>query len=56
MVRTDSQDYGADEILYIAGTALFDKINRLIREIITLFEVYPRLFQLPLQLQLQLVL
>ena len=28
MIRTDSQDYGADEILYIARTALFDKINR----------------------------
>ena len=44
MVWTDSQDYGADEILYIALIVLFDKINQLIREIIILFEVYPRLF------------
>ena len=40
-VWTDSQDYGADEILYITWIVLFDKINRLIREIIILFEVYP---------------
>ena len=40
-VWTDSQDYGADEILYIARTALFNKTNQLIREIIILFEVYP---------------
>ena len=44
MVWTDSQDYGADEILYTARAMLFDKINQLIREIIILFEVYPRLF------------
>ena len=43
MVRTDSQDYGAEEILYITWIVLFDKINRLIREIIILFEVYPQL-------------
>ena len=43
-VWTDSQDYGADEILYIARTALFNKTNQLIREIIILFEVYPQLF------------
>ena len=41
MVWTDSQDYGVDEILYIARTALFNKTNQLIREIIILFEVYP---------------
>ena len=46
MVWADSQDYGADEILYIARIVLFDKINRLIREIIILFAVYPQLFQL----------
>ena len=46
MVWTDSQDYGADEILYIARTALFNKTNQLIRETIILFEVYPQLFQL----------
>ena len=40
-VWTDSQDYGADEILYIARTALFNKTNQLIREIIILFMVYP---------------
>ena len=40
-VRTDSQDYGADEILYIARTALFNKTNQLIREITILFMVYP---------------
>ena len=45
MIWTDSQDYGADEILYIARIVLFDKINWLIREIIILFEVYPQLFQ-----------
>jgi hypothetical protein len=39
MVWTVSQDYSADEILYTARTVLFDKINRLIREIIILFEV-----------------
>ena len=41
MVWTDSQDYGADEILYIARTALFNKTNQLIREIVILFMVYP---------------
>ena len=41
MVWTDSQDYGADEILYIARTALFNKTNQLIREIIILFMVSP---------------
>ena len=40
-IWTDSQDYGADEILYIARTALFNKTNQLIREIIILFMVYP---------------
>ena len=28
MVWTDSQDYGADEILYTTRIVLFDKINR----------------------------
>ena len=28
MFWTDSQDYGADEILYTARAMLFDKINR----------------------------
>jgi hypothetical protein len=37
MVWTDSQDYGADEILYIARTALFNKTNQLIRAITILF-------------------
>ena len=46
MVWTDSQDYDADEILYTARTVLFDKTNRLMREITILFEVYPRLFRL----------
>ena len=32
-----SQDYGVDEILYIARIALFNKTNQLIREITTLF-------------------
>ena len=45
MVWTDSQDYGADEILYTIGTVLFNINNRLMREITILFEVYPRLFQ-----------
>ena len=44
MVWTDSQDYGADEILYTARTVLFDKTNRLMRKIIILFEVYPQLY------------
>ena len=39
MVRTKS--YILPELCY------FDKINRLIREIIILFEVYPQMFQLP---------
>ena len=46
MVWTDSQDYGADEILYIARIMLFDKTNQLMRKIIILFEVYPRLFRI----------
>jgi hypothetical protein len=46
MVWTDSQDYGADEILYIARTALFDKTNRLMREITILFGVSPVVPQL----------
>ena len=46
MVWTDSQDYGADEILYTIGTVLFNINNRLMREITILFEVYPQLFQL----------
>ena len=41
MVWTDSQDYGADEILYTIGTVLFNINNRLMREITILFEVYP---------------
>ena len=45
MVWTDSQDYGADEILYTVRTVLFDKPNRLMREIAILFGVSPRLFQ-----------
>ena len=44
MVWTDSQDYGVDEILYTIGTVLFNINNRLMREIIILFEVYPQLF------------
>jgi hypothetical protein len=44
MVWADSQDYGADEILYIAITALFNKTNQLIREIITLLMVHPQMF------------
>ena len=48
MVWTDSQDYGADEILYTARTVLFDKTNRLIREIIILFEVSPVVLPSPL--------
>ena len=45
MVWADSQDCGADEILYIARIVLFDKINRLMREITILFGVSPQLFQ-----------
>jgi hypothetical protein len=41
MVWTDSQDYGADEILYIARTVLFDKTNRLMRKIIILLRSIP---------------
>ena len=43
-VWTDSQDYGADEILYTIGTVLFNINNRLMREITILFEVSPQLF------------
>ena len=42
MVWTVSQDYGADEILYTARTALFNKTNQLMRKIIILFMVYPQ--------------
>ena len=45
MVWTDSQDYDADEILYTARTVLFDKTNRLMREIIILIGVSPQLLQ-----------
>ena len=44
MVCTDSQDYGADEILYTIGTVLFNINNRLMREITILFEVSPQMF------------
>ena len=46
MVWTDSQDYDADEILYTVRTVLFDKPNRLMREIAILFGVSPQLFKL----------
>jgi hypothetical protein len=42
-LRTDSQDYSADEILYTTGIVLIDKTGKLMREITTLFGVYPRL-------------
>jgi hypothetical protein len=42
-LRTNSQDYGADEILYTARTVLIDKTGKLMREITTLFGVYSRL-------------
>jgi hypothetical protein len=45
-VWTDSQDYGADEILYTIGTVLFNINNRLMLEITILFKVYPRSFQI----------
>ena len=41
---TDSQDYGADEILYTTGIVLIDKTGKLMHEITTLFGVYPQLF------------
>ena len=44
-VWIDSQDYGADEILYTTGIVLIDKTGKLMREITTLFGVYPRLFR-----------
>ena len=47
MVWTDSQDYGADEILYTIGTVLFNINNRLMREITILFEVYPQMYLTP---------
>ena len=40
--RARGMSYGD---INIARTALFDKINRLICEIIILFEVYPQLFR-----------
>ena len=42
-VWTDSQDYGADEILDTIEIVIFKKINWLMHEIIILFEVYPQL-------------
>ena len=44
MVWTDSQDYGADEILYTIGTVLFNINNRLMREITILFGASPQMF------------
>ena len=42
---TDSQNYGADEILYTARIALFNKTTQLTSKIITLFKVPPQLFK-----------
>ena len=44
MVWTNSQDYGADEILHTSKTTLFHKITRFTSEIITLFRIPPQLF------------
>ena len=57
MVWTDSQDYGADEILYTTRIVLFNKINRLMREITILFGVSPQLFSpvVPVDGRLRLV-
>ena len=44
-VWTDSQDYGADEILYTSKITLLYKTTRFTSEIITLFRVSPQLFQ-----------
>ena len=44
MVWTNSQDCGADEILYTGRTALFNKISQLMHEITILFGVPPQLF------------
>ena len=43
-VRTDSQDYGADEILYTTETVLFNKINKQMCKTAILFGVSPQLF------------
>ena len=44
-VWTDSQDYGADEILYTSKITLLYKTTRFTSEIITLFRVSPQLFK-----------
>lgn len=46
MVRTDSQDYGADEILYTSKIALFHKTSRFTSGITNLSRGSPQLFQL----------
>ena len=44
MIRTDSQDYGADEIICTYKITLLYKTTRFTSEIITLFRVSPQLF------------
>ena len=44
MVWTDSQDYGADEILLTSQITLFHKTTQFTSEITTLFRVPPQLF------------
>ena len=44
MIRTDSQDYGADEIICTSKITLLYKTTRFTSEIITLFRVSPQLF------------
>ena len=46
MVWTDSQDYGADEILLTSQITLFHKTTQFTSEITTLFRVPPQLFHL----------
>ena len=45
MVWTDSQDYGAGEILCTSKITLLYKTTRFTSEIITLFRVSPQLFR-----------
>ena len=45
MIRTDSQDYGSDEISFTSKNALFHKTPRIANKITILFGVSPQLFR-----------
>jgi len=55
-VWTDSQDYGADEILLTSQITLFHKTTQFTSEITTLFRVPPQLFHQLFQANLHKIL